>query len=47
MSEEGLIAPQLTRRVLIKASLSVGFCAAIPPVMAQVIATPADGFVVG
>jgi carboxymethylenebutenolidase len=47
MSEETLLAPQLTRRVLVKASLSVGFCAAIPPVMAQVIATPADGLVVG
>jgi carboxymethylenebutenolidase len=47
MSQETLIAPQLTRRVLVKASVSVGFCAAIPPVMAQAIATPADGLVVG
>jgi carboxymethylenebutenolidase len=47
MSEETLIAPQFTRRVLVKASLSVGFCAAISPVLAQVITTPADGLVVG
>ena len=47
MSEETLIAPGLTRRVVVKASLSVGFCAAVPPVMAQVIATPADGLVAG
>jgi carboxymethylenebutenolidase len=47
MSEEIAVAPPLTRRLLVKASLSVGFCAAIPPVMAQVIATPADGLVVG
>jgi carboxymethylenebutenolidase len=47
MSEETLIAPRLTRRVVVKASLSVGFCAAVPPVRAQVIATPADGLVAG
>jgi carboxymethylenebutenolidase len=47
MSQETLIAQQLTRRVLVKASLSVGFCAAISPVMAQVITTPADGLVAG
>jgi carboxymethylenebutenolidase len=47
MSEETALAPPLTRRFLVKASLSVGFCAAISPVMAQVIATPADGLVVG
>ena len=44
--ETGTIAP-LTRRGLVKASLSVGFCAAISPVLAQVVTTPADGLVVG
>jgi carboxymethylenebutenolidase len=47
MSQGTIIAAPLTRRLLVKASLSVGFCAAISPVMAQVIATPADGLVVG
>jgi carboxymethylenebutenolidase len=47
MSEELAIAPSITRRLLVKASLSVGFCAAIAPVMAQVITTPADGLVAG
>jgi carboxymethylenebutenolidase len=47
MSEELAIAPSITRRLLVKASLSVGFCAAISPVMAQVITTPADGLVAG
>jgi carboxymethylenebutenolidase len=47
MFEETLIAPRLTRRVLVKASLSAGFCAAITPVLAQVIATPSDGLAVG
>jgi carboxymethylenebutenolidase len=37
----------LSRRLLVKASLTAGFCAAIPTVFAQVIATPADGLVVG
>jgi carboxymethylenebutenolidase len=47
MSQETVIAAPLTRRLLVKASLSVGFCAAISPVMAQVITTPADGLVAG
>jgi carboxymethylenebutenolidase len=47
MSEELAIAPSITRRLLVKASLGVGFCAAISPVMAQVITTPADGLVAG
>jgi carboxymethylenebutenolidase len=33
----------LNRRTLFKASLGVGFCAAIEPVWAQVITTPAEG----
>ncbi len=37
----------LTRRALVKASLSVGFCAAVAPVSAQTITTPADGLVAG
>ena len=47
MFEETIVQPPLTRRGLVKASLSVGFCAAISPVLAQVITTPADGLVVG
>ena len=47
MSEDIAMAAPLTRRLLVKASLSVGFCAAIPTVMAQVITTPADGLVAG
>jgi hypothetical protein len=47
MSQETVIAAPLTRRLLVKASLSAGFCAAISPVMAQVITTPADGLVAG
>jgi carboxymethylenebutenolidase len=47
MSEEIVIAVPVTRRRLVKASLSVGFCAAISPLMAQVITTPAEGLVVG
>jgi carboxymethylenebutenolidase len=47
MSEEVAIPPSITRRLLVKASLSVGFCAAIAPVMAQVVTTPADGLVAG
>jgi carboxymethylenebutenolidase len=47
MSQDIAMAAPLTRRLLVKASLSVGFCAAIPTVMAQVITTPADGLVVG
>jgi carboxymethylenebutenolidase len=37
----------LNRRTLVKASLSAGFCAAITPVWAQVVTTPADGLVAG
>jgi carboxymethylenebutenolidase len=47
MSQETIIAAPLTRRLLVKASLGAGFCAAISPVMAQVVTTPADGLVVG
>ena len=47
MSDDIAMAAPLTRRLLVKASLSVGFCAAISPVMAQVITTPADGLIVG
>jgi carboxymethylenebutenolidase len=47
MSQDIAMAAPLTRRLLVKASLSLGFCAAIPPVMAQVITTSADGLVVG
>jgi carboxymethylenebutenolidase len=47
MFEESAAAAPLTRRLLVKASLSAGFCAAISPVVSQVIATPADGLVAG
>jgi carboxymethylenebutenolidase len=40
-------AAPLNRRVLVKTSLSVGFCAAITPVFAQVITTPSDGLAAG
>ena len=40
-------APPLGRRALFKASLSAGFCAAISPVFAQVVTTPADGLTAG
>jgi carboxymethylenebutenolidase len=36
-------AVPLDRRALVKASLTIGFCAAVSPVWAQVIQTPADG----
>jgi carboxymethylenebutenolidase len=40
--------PPLSRRsLLVKTSLTVGFCAAIEPVWAQVITTAADGLVAG
>ncbi len=39
--------PPLSRRALVKASLSVGFCAAIAPVCAQTIATSTDGLIAG
>jgi len=37
----------LSRRGFVKVSLSAGFCAAVSPVWAQVITTPADGLVAG
>ncbi len=37
----------LTRRALVKASLSLGFCAAASPVWAQTITTSADGLIAG
>jgi carboxymethylenebutenolidase len=40
-------AAPLSRRALVKASLSVGFCAAVAPVWAQAVATPADGLLAG
>jgi len=40
-------ASPLTRRLLVKASLSVGFCAAVSPVWAQVVTTSANGLVAG
>ena len=40
-------AAPLDRRALVKASLTIGFCAAVAPVWAQVISTPADGLIVG
>src|SRR5579863_5774494 len=43
----GSNARALSRRTLMKASLTVGFCAAVAPVWAQVVTTPADGLVAG
>ena len=49
MREEQSNAPRgansgpMTRRALVKASLGLGFCAAIAPVWAQTITTPAEG----
>ncbi len=40
-------ALRLDRRAWVKASLSVGFCAAISPALGQVIATSAEGLVAG
>jgi len=37
----------LNRRALVKASLTIGFCAAVTPVWAQVVNTPVDGLVAG
>ena len=37
----------LSRRALVKASLSVGFCAAVTPVLAQVISTSSEGLIAG
>ena len=49
---EPLNAPQprpepVGRRAVLKATLTIGFCAAVAPVWAQVITTPADGLVAG
>jgi carboxymethylenebutenolidase len=40
-------AVPLNRRTLVKASLSVGFCAAVTPVWAQVVTTSAEGLTAG
>jgi carboxymethylenebutenolidase len=40
-------AAPLDRRALVKASLTIGFCAAVAPAWAQVVNTPADGLVAG
>jgi carboxymethylenebutenolidase len=40
------IAP-LNRRTLVKASLTIGFCAAVSPVSAQAVTTSADGLIAG
>ncbi len=40
-------APRPDRRAIVKAGLSVGFCAAITPVFAQVITTSAEGLIAG
>ena len=39
--------PRVDRRVWVKGSLSVGFCAAVSPVFAQTIATPTEGLIAG
>jgi carboxymethylenebutenolidase len=40
-------AVPLNRRALVKASLTIGFCAAVTPVLAQVVTTSAEGLVAG
>ncbi len=40
-------AEPIGRRALVKATLTIGFCAAVAPVWAQVVKTPADGLVAG
>jgi carboxymethylenebutenolidase len=40
-------AVSLNRRSLVKASLTIGFCAAVTPVWAQVVTTSAEGLVAG
>jgi carboxymethylenebutenolidase len=47
MSLEPPALPLSRRSVLLKTSLTVGFCAAIEPVWAQVITTPTEGLVAG
>jgi carboxymethylenebutenolidase len=37
----------LNRRAVLKATLGAGFCAAVSPVFAQAITTPATGLVAG
>jgi carboxymethylenebutenolidase len=44
---EALIYTSIDRRALVKATLSIGFCAAISPVYAQTITTSADGLIAG
>ena len=44
---EDLITLPVNRRALFKASLGVGFCAAIAPVLAQTITTSAEGLTAG
>ena len=40
-------AGPLSRRALVKASLSVGFCAAVTPVWAQTVSTSSEGLIAG
>ncbi len=40
-------AVPLNRRALVKASLTIGFCVAVTPVLAQVVTTSAEGLVAG
>ena len=47
LDNESPRGPRLDRRALVKASLSVGFCAAVSPVFAQAIVTPSDGLIAG
>jgi carboxymethylenebutenolidase len=47
MSLEPPALPFSRRSLLLKTSLTVGFCAAIEPVWAQVITTPTEGLVAG
>lgn len=44
---EDLITLPVNRRALFKASLGVGFCAAIAPVLAQTVTTSAEGLAAG
>ncbi|HZZ61141.1 MAG TPA: dienelactone hydrolase family protein [Roseiarcus sp.] len=39
--------PRVDRRMWVKGSLSVGFCAAISPVFGQTIVTPSEGLIAG
>jgi carboxymethylenebutenolidase len=40
-------AAPFDRRILVKASLTLGFCAAVSPVLAQTVTTSAEGLVAG